>query len=226
MGLTRGRPGVSQEMLGHREDTPDPLPGGGGGAGATPAELWLPEGTAVQSGGSPVSLFERPGFSCPGRPQGCASEVSEETLEPAQALEHAAGEGSAAGTPHGGEYAVVLSSDREKCWSDAGSPTAGAIRGHPRSALRGAEVHGRLTAVARESPLPGEIVVEEVQRLTKPAALAPYEANQGTPSAGARESPLPWQLVDGEAPAPAGPVVARRSGVAAVPMEPGCAAIA
>ena len=66
------------------------------------------------------------------------------------------------------------SSDREKCWSDAGSPSAGAICGHPRSLSR---VGGTrpFTAVARESPLPGEIAVEDVlsREALAPNALKP-----------------------------------------------------
>ena len=63
MGLTRGRSAVSQEMAGHLVKAQDLLlpPGGGGGAGASPAELWLPAGTAVHPEDTRDDLSLSPG---------------------------------------------------------------------------------------------------------------------------------------------------------------------
>ena len=80
-----------------------PSPGGGGGAGASPAEPWVPAGTAVHPVGARDSLFSRPGFSCPGRPQGRASDESEEMVQAAEPSGDAAhAEASAAEPPRGG----------------------------------------------------------------------------------------------------------------------------
>ena len=188
MGLTRGRPAVSQEMAGRPECARDSLlpPGGGGGAGASPAELSLPARTAVRLVRARVSP---PPQDLGPHAQAALRGVPQRNLRKIRST----------GGPQGstvprspvkpsGALAGVSSSNRGKTWSDAG-PVASDGQD------RGTDQKFSLGISSREISLGG----------------------QGSSEFLAQQSPLLGGLAEccapglGEVPAPAGPAIPPRT---------------